>query len=226
MRYEYRVLARWGHLYPDLHLSGQQIYTDVEERLKARAIVGAQISRFEWKEGGLFSAQREYLRIRRGEHAIDICAAPFGSGFFFSSWLTEPQPRVGLVALFLLAVAFLFLSGVFFQSRIWWHLGFLANFKGTLYLLTVAGALWGLFTAARNGVFSEDFIRGVPGIGWLYDRLFRPATFYRIDTAIMFHEAVHGSLLEVVDAVTGEKGIPRLSDLERRPEHRDLTRLR
>jgi hypothetical protein len=47
-------------------------------------------ARIEHKEGGLASASREYLRIHRGKHAFDICAAPFGTGLFISRWFTEP----------------------------------------------------------------------------------------------------------------------------------------
>ena len=35
--------------------------------------------RVEHKEGGLASGNREYLRMHRGKHAFDICAAPFGT---------------------------------------------------------------------------------------------------------------------------------------------------
>ena len=41
------------------------------------------------ERGGILSAKREYLRVRRKELAYDICGAPFGNGFFFSSWLGE-----------------------------------------------------------------------------------------------------------------------------------------
>ena len=43
----------------------------------------------------LASANRQYLRMHRGKHAFDICAAPFGNGFFVSWWLTEPPLRFG-----------------------------------------------------------------------------------------------------------------------------------
>ena len=35
------------------------------------------------------SAKREYLRMQRGKYAFDICAAPFGNGFFVSWWFTS-----------------------------------------------------------------------------------------------------------------------------------------
>lgn len=226
MKYDYEILSRWGHLYPGVQLSGQEMYARVEEKLKTRAIPGAEISKVQWTEGGVFSAQRDYLRVKRWGHAVDVCAAPFGTGFFFSSWLTEPLPRLGFLALVGLTVAFTVLTGLFFTTQLWSKLGALANFRGTIYLLVVSGGLFGVFTAASQEAIPEDYVRGIPGIGWLYERLFRQASFYRVDTALMFHAAVHGALLEVIDTVTDEKGLPRLTDAERRPIHRDLSKLR
>jgi hypothetical protein len=48
---------------------------------------------------GLLSAKREYLHVRRGKLAFDICGAPFGTGFFLSCWLAEMAPSWGLLYL-------------------------------------------------------------------------------------------------------------------------------
>lgn len=52
----------------------------------------------------MFSAKREYLRVRRKEHLFDVCAAPFGTGFFFSWWLGE---SVGFFWQLILLIPFL-----------------------------------------------------------------------------------------------------------------------
>ena len=39
------------------------------------------------KEGNIFSSRRWYLRVTWKEYQYDICAAPFGKGFFLSWWL-------------------------------------------------------------------------------------------------------------------------------------------
>jgi len=44
------------------------------------------LSRVTHSQSGIFSAKREYLRVVRNEYIFDICAAPFGNGFFFSWW--------------------------------------------------------------------------------------------------------------------------------------------
>jgi len=55
----------------------------------------------EFHEGGALSAKREYLRVLRREHIFDICAAPYGNGFFISWWLGEELGWfLGIVAAF------------------------------------------------------------------------------------------------------------------------------
>lgn len=58
---------------------------------------------------------------------------------------------------------------------------------------------------------------GIPFLGSIVERFVRPATYYRIDTALMFQSAVHGAVLEVVDQMTTAKGLRGLSELERKP---------
>ncbi len=234
MNYDYEILSRWGHLYPSLQLSGQEMLARVEAALTARQIPDAQLSRVPWKEGGVLSAEREYLRVKRRGYAVDICAAPFGSGFFFSSWLTEAAPRVGCLVLLALVAALAFVTRGLLHARFWFSHAFgtisgepmLAPYRVGIVYGGELLALVLLFVLASQDPTIEEFVRGLPGIGWVYDRLFRPATFYRIDTGLAFHEAVHGALLTVIDQVTDEKGLPRLTDAERRPIHRELSKLR
>ena len=56
-----------------------EFYASVEQALQPRQIPDYAVSRIDWREGGVFTARREYLRVRRGKLAFDICAAPFGS---------------------------------------------------------------------------------------------------------------------------------------------------
>ncbi len=51
-----------------------------------------------WKEGGVLSAKREYLRIQRGNLAFDVCTAPHGSGYFFSWWMARVPAMHPLLA--------------------------------------------------------------------------------------------------------------------------------
>ena len=85
------VLSHWYHLTEGLQESPQQFYASVEEAINKRQLPQAKRSRIDYREGGILSAKREYLRIRRDEYVFDICAAPFGNGFFVSWWLGETQ---------------------------------------------------------------------------------------------------------------------------------------
>lgn len=152
------ILSHWYNLIEGLQDSSQRFYSSLEEAVKRRQIPDVDISRVDYREGGMFSAKREYLQVRRREHVFDVCAAPFGTGFFVSWWLGEIPP----------------------------------------------GGLWRL-------------ILMIPFFGQLIVRLFRPQTYYRLDTALMFQESVRLAVLEVIDDITKAKGLRALSELERKP---------
>jgi hypothetical protein len=89
-----RVYAKWHHLFPGARFSPLDYYAAVEETITRRQIPELKMSRVTWKEGGMLSAQREYLRIERRQYVFDLCAAPFGTDFFFSSWLVVKPRRL------------------------------------------------------------------------------------------------------------------------------------
>lgn len=156
------IFSHWHHLLENLQVSTKEFYASVEEAVKTRQLPDTKLSRVDHHEGGVLTAKREYLRVDRKEHTFDICAAPFGRGFFVSWWLGETMsPLVNMI------------------------------FK-------------------------------IPLIGpWLI-RVFRPQTYYRMDTALMFQESVHASVLEVLDQRTKAQGVRSLSESERKPIMTDL----
>jgi hypothetical protein len=82
------ILSHWHHLIEGLQVSSKAFYAAVEQAIDRRNLPDVRVSRVDHREGGILSAKREYLRVRRKEHIFDICAAPFGlSGFFVSWWL-------------------------------------------------------------------------------------------------------------------------------------------
>ena len=158
------VISNWYHLLENFQASPLEFYTGVEAALKKRQAPDVKVSRVDWREGGLLSAKREYLRIKRKSFIFDICGAPFGTGFFVSWWLGEkPAGLVGLLV-------------------------------------------------------------SLPFIGWFFNWLIRPDTYYKIDTALMFQETVHNSVMEVVDGLTTAKGVRGLTELERKPTMKGLDR--
>ena len=94
------IFSHWDHLIEGLQTSPQQYYASLEAAIERRGLPGAKISRITWREGGIFSAKREYLRVKRKKHIFDICGAPIGDGFFFSWWLGEkPSGLLSLLAM-------------------------------------------------------------------------------------------------------------------------------
>jgi hypothetical protein len=84
------AISHWNKMFEDFQTSPLEFYASVEQAVSRRQIPDTVISRILHQEGGVASTRREYLRVRRGTLAFDICAAPFGKDFFFSSWLAEP----------------------------------------------------------------------------------------------------------------------------------------
>jgi hypothetical protein len=86
------VRMHWNHFFDGLNASSQDFFKAVEEAVKRRNLPDIKFERVDYREGGIFSAKREYLRIEHSEHLFDVCAAPFGTGFFFSWWQSDPAP--------------------------------------------------------------------------------------------------------------------------------------
>src|SRR5262245_9628594 len=57
--------------------------------MQIKNIPGLTIKGEYFSEGMIGSAQRLYLRAKRGEYFFDICGAPFADGSFVSWWLVE-----------------------------------------------------------------------------------------------------------------------------------------
>jgi len=88
---EPEVIAPWGEPIVGLEHSPLDFYATLETDIKLLEIPKAELSRVSFKEAGLLSADRQYLRVKRYEHTFDICGAPFGRGFFVSWWLFGQQ---------------------------------------------------------------------------------------------------------------------------------------
>jgi hypothetical protein len=217
------VISQWCQLFENFQASSQDFYNQFEQAVEARGVPQLHWTRVEHKQGGLASGSREYLRMQRGKDAFDICAAPFGTGFFVSWWFTEPPLRFG----FLYTLAFLI--GIGIAANIATAIGIgigamllgfaFGTFFGACFAsLGIPILLWLLGSALRHGVIKgESTVLAMPLIGWIYEKLFAPPTFYSIDTALMFQKSVHNAVLEVVDCMTANRGIRALSEAERKP---------
>lgn len=190
------LISHWPHLISELQASPLDFFSSVEEAIKRRQIPGAKTSRVTWPEGDAFSTRRQYLRVRRGKLVLDLCAAPFGTGFFVSWWLGELRGWMRLIIAILLPLVPI--------------LGWQVLFK--------------MFGMSPLSVLLLSILMLVPLGGWLVLwRTSRP-TYYRIDTALMFRSAVHNAILEVIDQLTQAKGLRALTEFERKPILRELYR--
>jgi hypothetical protein len=201
------VTAHWSHLIEGLEASSLEFYRALEEAIARREIPDTERARVDYREAGYLSAKREYLRVTRGAQAVDICAAPFGRGFFVSWWLGEARPSPILPTIVALAI-------LIFAIRV---LGF---WIGGI-ILVLGFLIVGVIMSQGEGAWHAYFLV-ILGLGSLWERLFRPVTLYRHDTMLMFQSAFHAAVLEVVDSLTDAKGLRRLSELERKPILREF----
>ena len=80
------ILSNWSQFVDGMQQSSDLFYKQVEQRIGKHDLKGVKLERVNIAEGGLLSAKREYLQVRRDEYVFHVCAAPFGSGFFVSWW--------------------------------------------------------------------------------------------------------------------------------------------
>lgn len=217
------IHSHWYNLYAGFQYSTQDYYAQLEQALQPHQIPNVSVSRVEYREGGVFSAKRQYLRIQCDRLVFDICGAPFGSGFFFSWWLGELHGAniftvIAVLIGFLIAgmIAISILSSVL-TAIFGYYLGMLS----VLFSIPVLLWLLGMFVRT-NPMGIEDTILEIPVVGPFYEHLFRPVTYYKIDTALMFQSAVHSVVMEVIDAITKAQGLRTLSEAERKPLMREF----
>jgi len=225
------VVSHWSNLIQGLSASSDQFYAAVAQGLKRREIPDARIRRVEWNEGGVLSPKREYLRIEASGLAYDICAAPFGTGFFFSEWLTRQPPRWVFANLIAFTTVMWLISRALAEMTV----DYFKTAQGGFGLLPwaiilknplVIGLASWLIAITAVGMLERighsdtaDALRVIPVLGWIYERWFSPVTFYRLDTAAMFRASVHAAVLEAIDDLTAQKGIRSLTEEERKPVH-------
>lgn len=209
------VVSHWHHSVESFSVSPLEFYEAVKAELEANK-APVRFDRVEWSEGGIHTAKRTYLRVEFNRFMFEICAAPFGTSFFFSWWLTKRTSSLAaaLGCLTLLAMPLVFLILIML----------LGVTKGLLLFLVLAGAaFFGVHSAVADGSLAvEDSILAVPVVGPLYQRYFRPVTYYSIDSQIMFQDVVHGAVLKVIEGLLSAKGARALSPEQTKPRTRDV----
>lgn len=88
------LLAYWNTVLDSVQVPPSLFYEMVEEEISLRQIPHLQIMRVFWREGGWFSARREYLRVRHQHLVFDICGFPISNSFAVSWWLGSIERNV------------------------------------------------------------------------------------------------------------------------------------
>jgi uncharacterized membrane protein len=213
-----QVLNHWYAPVDNFQCVTADFYQMIEKQLTDRKVPGLTISHVELGEGGLLSAKREYLRLQRERLVFDICAAPFGTSYFFSFRFVELP--LGIKA----GELFVFIVGLFLVSSLFIKL-FGLIYGMIAMLAIVGGSIWIMRNVLSVG--PKDFdasLLKTPIIGPLYEMFFREETYYREDTRLMYLSTVDFITKALVDEVTAAKGIKLVRRYERKSIMGDLYR--
>lgn len=207
------VLSHWSTLTPEFQTSSLEFYGKVEAGIIEKKLPSVVVERVTYRERGLGSAQREYLRIRLGRLVFDICSAQYGTGHFFSSWMTEPPPAyaflIGVIAVPLALILAVSIAGVIMGPLL-----FFALFVG---LMVIAPNI-------PEAQILDDVFTAMPYVGRWYRLFFNPETFYVLDTRAMFQKSVHSTVTETIDALLSGQGLRALSPDQARATTRSPVR--
>jgi hypothetical protein len=194
----------------------QEFYTLVEERLAAHNIPGMNIRRVRFAEGGLLSGQRSYLRLMRERFAIDTCAAPFGSHFFFSCRFVHVPALVRLWHILATFVVFGIVTALLLKP-----LGVIFSVIAVIALLF---AVVGVLRNASAFTDLDALLLNIPVIATIYENWFRMETYYRVDTRTLYKSILPDLIKSVADEITAAKGVRLAPQSASAPVFKDLVR--
>lgn len=205
------VISHWYVPVDHFDYSSVDFYEKIEAALESRQVPGLDAKREEIREGGLLSDKRLYLRLKRERLVFDICAAPFGTSFFFSFRLVELPLGIKLIQL-----AVLFLGSLIFFGILCAILGI--TLACVLMFFLTLGGMFLMRNLVTLGLKDIDAtLIKIPIIGTFYECFFRKETYYREDTRLMYLTTVETITQQVVDEVTASKGIKLIKRYERTP---------
>ncbi len=204
-------LHHWFTFIENFNLSPSEFYSAVEKELDVLKMPSMDMSRVEFAEGGPLSGKRVYLRMVRERLVFDTCAAPFGTGYFFS---VRAVLIPAVVKLWHVAVVVLLFGGIF---------GALLKPLGPSFaLLAVATLVLAIVQVFRSEVAQglanlDSTLIKTPILGPIYEAWFRRETYYRKDTRMCYLEAVPKIVKRLAEEATGAKGIKLTRQYEKGP---------
>jgi len=199
------ILDSWILFADSFSFPPQEFYAAMEKEMAARKIPSMEISREEFTEGGLLSDKRVYLRLFRERLALYTCAAPFGTGYFFSFRAVYVP---ALVRLWHIVAVFLFLGVI--GSLLVKLLGFTFAIVALVTLLFALAAVFRNATATGVGDLDTLLLK-IPIVSPIYENWFREDTFYRIDTRSLYLETLPEIVRRLAEDITAAKGAKLLA---------------
>jgi hypothetical protein len=201
------IEATKGLYLENFSTSTEEFYRGIEAELTEMRAPDLEVTRQRFREGGLLSSHREYLRLRRERLVFDVCAAPFGSSYFFSVRFSEIPVVLYIWQLLLV----LLVLGIVAQAY-WLLLGFTWGWiMLVLNVIAIFVLLPNVVTLRLHRL--DDFLMRLPVFGVVYEAIFRPQTYYREDTRAMYVETMKIIVQRHIDLVTGQQGL-QLTEIE------------
>jgi hypothetical protein len=214
------ILGHWIAFHDNFSFPPQDFFDAIQKELAARKIPGMEISHEEFAEGGMLSDKRIYLRLFRERLALYTCAAPFGTGYFFSC-RTVYVPALVRLWHIIAALAFFSIVG-----------GLLVKPLGIVFAAVAMVALMFALAAVLGNAATSDLdtlLLKIPVVATIYEDWFRAETYFREDTRLIYLQQIPAFIQELAEDITAAKGArleqqyqlpPILGDLYKRvPPH-------
>jgi len=211
-------LQHWIAFANGFHYAPSEFYDAVEKELKAKQVPGMEMSRIEFAQGGMLSDKRLYLRMMRERLTFDVCAAPFGTDFFFSCRMADIPVAVKLWQLLVVVVGLCtcVLLSLSLLTRVFGVEGLF--FCPIIWLVLLILGIYALRNAVAMGLKDLDAtLINSPVVSSIYQAWFRKETYYRVDTRLMYLEVVGSVVKKLAEDAIAAKGIKLTKQYEQSP---------
>ena len=205
------ILDSWILYADSFSFPPQEFYAAIDKEMVARRIPSMQISREEFSEGGMLSDKRIYFRLFRERLALYTCAAPFGTGYFFSFRAVYVPALVRLWHILACLVFFGLIGGTLVRL-----LGFTFAVAALLALMFALAAVFRNATASGLGDLDTLLLK-IPIVSTIYENWFRDDTFYRVDTRSLYLQQLPEIVKRLAEEVTAAKGVKLFGEHNRPP---------
>lgn len=85
------VLSHWHHGFAHFEYAPLEFYASTKAAIQTYQIPEVDFDEIIHFEEGILGGSRKYLQVKRRNYYFDICAAPFGTGFYVSWYLVEKR---------------------------------------------------------------------------------------------------------------------------------------